>query len=332
MNVSTVDIIGAGVAGLCAARELLDRGIEVRVHERSDALGENACSWYAGGMLAPWCEEESAEPEVVALGKFAADWWESRIVDVARRGSLVVSPRRDRAELKRFADLTREHQWLDAQALAGLEPDLEGRFQSGLWFEQEAHIDPRMAMGKLAQSIESLGGELNFGVEVSSRELQGDVIVDCRGYAARDRLDTLRGVKGEMALLRTEKLSFSRPIRMVHPRYPMYLVPRGNNLYMLGATMIESGERGRVSVQSMLELLSAAYALHPALGEAEIVETGVDVRPAFPDNLPSLKRDGNVIYANGLYRHGFLLAPALAQQLADTLVHSATRARAFQCA
>ena len=55
---------------------------------------------------------------------------------------------------------------------------------------------------------------------------------------------------------------------------------------MIGATMIESAERGAVSVRSAIELLSAAYALHPAFGEAEILEMSADVRPAFPDNEP----------------------------------------------
>ena len=82
---------------------------------------------------------------------------------------------------------------------------------------------------------------------------------------------------------------------------------------MIGATMIESERRGRVSVRSAVELLNAAYALHPAFGEAEIVELGADLRPAFPDNLPRVRREGRVLRANGLYRHGFLLAPALAE-------------------
>jgi glycine oxidase len=69
----------------------------------------------------------------------------------------------------------------------------------------------------------------------------------------------------------------------------------------------------------LLELLSAAYALNPAFGEAEVLEIGVDSRPAFPDNLPRIMRDGNLIRANGLFRHGFLLAPAVAQMVADLI-------------
>jgi len=54
--------------------------------------------------------------------------------------------------------------------------------------------------------------------------------------------------------------------------------------------------------------------LHPGFGEAEIVEIGVDARPAFPDNLPRLIHRDNTLYVNGMYRHGFLLAPAMAQR------------------
>ena len=89
---------------------------------------------------------------------------------------------------------------------------------------------------------------------------------------------------------------------------------------MLGATMIENSERNRISARSMLELLSAAYALHPAFAEAEITEIGVDARPAFSNNLPQVCRDNRTLYINGLYRHGFLLGPVMAQRAANALV------------
>jgi glycine oxidase len=71
----------------------------------------------------------------------------------------------------------------------------------------------------------------------------------------------------------------------------------------------------------MMELLNAAYSLHPAFGEAGIVETGVGIRPAYPDNLPRVVREGNTISINGLYRHGFLLAPAMATLAADMVLN-----------
>ena len=121
-------------------------------------------------------------------------------------------------------------------------------------------------------------------------------------------------------MLRQPELNFTRPVRVLHPRIPLYVVPRGNGLFMVGATMIESDDSQRVTARSVLELLSAAYALHPAFGEAEMVELGTGVRPAFLDNLPRIRWRDGVLHVNGLYRHGFLLAPALARIAADVLL------------
>lgn len=122
-------------------------------------------------------------------------------------------------------------------------------------------------------------------------------MIDCRGLAARDILPDLRGVKGEMLVIRCPDVTLTRPVRLLHPRIPLYVVPRGDGVYMLGATMIESEDRRRITVRSMLELLSAAYAINPAFGEAEVLEIGVDLRPAFRDNLPRIRRRGRTIYA-----------------------------------
>ncbi len=92
---------------------------------------------------------------------------------------------------------------------------------------------------------------------------------------------------------------------------------------MVGATMIENEERARVTARSVVELVNSAFAIHPSFAEAEIVETGSDLRPAFPDNLPRLTQRGRTIYVNGLYRHGFLLAPALARRAAEVALNGA---------
>jgi glycine oxidase len=124
-----------------------------------------------------------------------------------------------------------------------------------------------------------------------------------------------------MLILRCPAVNLSRPVRLLHPRWPVYIVPRGNGVYMLGATMLESGDRHRVTARSVVELLNAAYALHPAFAEAEIVEMGADARPAFADNLPRIRIDGRRVAVNGLFRHGFLLSPALARRAADLILH-----------
>lgn len=330
-----VTVVGAGVAGLTSAVELAERGARVEVVDRGRRLGDSCCSWFAGGMLAPWCERESAEPLVATLGDESLGWWRGHFGETLTRGSLVVAHGRDSAELGRFASRTERFEWLDAAGVAALEPDLAGRFSRALHFKDEGHLDPRAALAALEVRLAELEVPVRYGVDVQAAGRFGDdrvsavaavsrssadAVVDCTGLAARSALPDLRGVKGEMLYVRLTELALSRPVRVLHPRVPVYVVPRGAGLYMIGATMIESDQQTRISARSMLELLGAAYALHPAFGEAEIVEIGTGVRPAFPDNLPRIRRVGGAIYVNGLYRHGFLLAPALARRVADVVL------------
>ncbi|PBB22752.1 glycine oxidase ThiO [Mesorhizobium sp. WSM4307] len=305
---------GAGVAGLTAAFELAARGATVTVFETGPTLGGSA-SWFAGGMLAPWCERESAEQSVLDLGRNAADWWDAATPDqVTRAGTLVVAAPRDAGELDRFASRTSGHRWINEEEIAQLEADFAGRFRRGLFFPDEAHLDPRHAIAALHDKLAAMGVEFHFGTD--AQHVSGfDRQIDCTGMAAAD--DRLRGVRGEMLVLRTPEIALSRPVRLLHPRFPLYVVPRTDHRFMVGATMIESQSAGPVTARSMMELLSAAYALHPAFGEAEIVETGVGVRPAFPDNLPRVEACGRTVAINGLYRHGFLLAPAMARLAAE---------------
>jgi glycine oxidase len=317
-----IRVIGAGVVGLTVAHEFALAGQSVEIIERADGPGLG-CSFFAGGMLAPWCEEESAEPLVLEWGREGIDYWTKVVPAAEVKGTLVLAPARDRPDLIRFSRMTSGFEWLDAAGLADREPDLAGRFDRALFFSHEAHLDPRRATDILAarlREFETVSFRFNTAAEAVSET--ADWILDCRGFAARGALPDLRGVKGEMLVLKTREISLERPVRLLHPRHPVYVVPRGDGRFMVGATLIEN-EDTRVTARSVLELLSAAYALHPTFGEAEIVETGADLRPAFPDNLPRIRRQGRLIHVNGLYRHGFLLAPALARRAAAVVLNDA---------
>ena len=311
-----ITILGAGVAGLCAATVLAERGLPVQVVD-SGPQGAGA-SWLAGGMLAPFVEAESAPPEVARLGAGAADWWAARVPGVMRRGTLVLAPPRDRAELEHFANRTTGHARIGPDQIAELEPDLAGRFASALYYSDEAHLDPHLALHSLADGLRARGAVIRYDTQLAP----GQADIDCRGIAARDALPGLRAVRGEMLLLECPDVALSRPVRLLHPRFPVYVVPRGNGLFMIGATMIESDATGPVTLRSASELMSAAFALHPGFAEAAIVDMGSGLRPAWPDNVPRLTQVAGRWHLNGLYRHGFLTAPALAGQLADMLTRT----------
>jgi len=121
-------------------------------------------------------------------------------------------------------------------------------------------------------------------------------------------------VRGEIFWLQTTGLLLRRPVRLLHPRYRVYLVPRAPDIVVVGASEIESEDRSPVSVRTTVELLAAAHSVLPELAEARIVHSESNLRPALPDNLPLLATEDGLTRINGLFRHGWLIAPALVEQ------------------
>jgi glycine oxidase len=329
MPASAITVAGAGIVGLWQALTLARSGKSVRLIERSTEAFAKAASALAGAMLAPHCEAEAAEPVVRELGLQSLVLWRDTYPGVTANGTLVVAGTRDRAELMRFARMTDSFQKLDAEELHALEPGLEGRFAAGLYYPGEAHMAPAEAMRFLLDAARAAGVEVAFATGWTGPSSPEETIIDCRGLAAQRDLASLRGVRGERVVVRAPEVQLARPVRLLHPRQPLYVVPWGAGRYMIGATVIESDDGGPATVRSALELLGSAYALHPAFGEAQILDLGAGVRPAFADNVPKIVVRGRTIRVNGLYRHGFLLAPALARLVADYLATGAVDERVF---
>ncbi len=142
-------VLGAGVMGLTVATELVSRGHDVTIVDPASGPGPQGCSWWAGGMLAPWCEFENAEEPVLRHGQTAIDWWDRHAGGVTHAGTLVVALGRDRSELTRFARRTEGFAEIGDNRIVDLEPELAGRFDRALFFDREAHLDPRAALAAL---------------------------------------------------------------------------------------------------------------------------------------------------------------------------------------
>lgn len=339
MTKLTIKIIGAGITGLWQALILAKRGHHVRLIDKSSEPFTESASQYAGAMIAPHCEAEIGGPLVENLGLASLEIWKAHYPAMTQAGSLVLTQAREKPELKRFARQTNGHREINADEIASLEPDLKGRYTNALYFADETHMDPFLVLPFLVQAIRDAGGDVTFGVKPQDEETTPapalapapapDWTIDCRGLDAADDLKDLRGVRGERLVIRSTEVKLNHAIHLLHPRFPIYIVPWPDNLFMIGATMIETDSKAPVSVRSALELLSAAYALHPAFAEAEIECFDVGVRPAFPDNLPKIVLTPGKLYVNGLYRNGYLLAPQLAVLVADYLETGTRQSEVF---
>jgi glycine oxidase len=317
-----ITVAGAGIFGIWQALTLARAGHRVRLLDREPVPFAASASRLAGAMIAPYCEAESADPLVRDFGLSAARIWHETYPGLVRNGSLVVASSRDQSELRRFARMTVGHETVSGERFEALEPRLAERFSSGLYYPDEAHMTTPEAMRELLDLARAAGAQAHFGSHLEDEDIaQADVVVDCRGMGASDTLEGLRGVRGERLVVRARDVTLGRPVRLLHPRHPLYVVPWTEERFLIGATVIESEDTSLTTVRSALELLGLAYALHPAFGEAEVLELSAGVRPAFADNVPRvvIGPDKRIIHVNGAFRHGFLLAPVMAEIVRDVL-------------
>lgn len=276
-------------------------------------------------------------------------------VNYRQQGSLILSHPADEAEMRQFESDLAFHQLLErddieplnSEQIRQLEPDLATHFERGYWLKSEAQVDNRQLLPALRVAAERYGVIFHEGVSVdhdtssegwaidrsaaANRECDGDdialkfdqlqqqldasIVLDCRGVGAKSASDTIRGVRGEVLWVDAPECRLTRPVRLLHPRYHLYLVPRANGQLQLGATEIESEDRTPVSVRSAMEMLSALWCLSPALAEARILSMEANLRPATPDHCPLIKQQPSGLMINGLFRHGYLMAPSLLQHL-----------------
>lgn len=343
-----IGIAGAGLIGRLLAWQCARRGDEVDIFERDVAGAHSSAAWVAASMLAPWSEAVAAEREVLAPGVDALREWpallDALVEDGAQRpawqsgGTLVLAHPNDAGLLKEFERNLRrlpvaaDQQHLTETQIADLEPELGARFQQALLLPAEASLDNRALLTALddfladrvrwhrgSEVIEVAAGR----IRTASDKYQFDVAVDCRGLGARDQLPALRGVRGEIIRVHAAEVSLSRTLRLMHPRYQLYISPRADHHYVVGATEIESDCEAPVTVRSALELLSALYTVHPGFAEANILEMHARCRPAFADNLPRVETCAGMVSVNGLHRHGYLLAPVLLRQAMQAIAAAA---------
>jgi glycine oxidase len=334
-------VLGAGLMGRLLACALAQRGHRVEVFDAGGPEAEHAAARVAAAMLAPLAESAVTELPVVRMGQHALARWPQLLAALDRpvffqqSGTLVLWHRQDAAEAERFASqLARtsaalpslpQAQRVDSAAIHALEPSLDHRFAQGLYLPDEGQLDNRELLAALAHQMLVLGVTVHWHTPRTPAEVDPGTegwLFDCRGLGAQPQWSTLRGVRGEVARVHAPGVSLSRPTRLVHPRYPLYIAPKQDGLFVIGATEIESDDLSPASVRSTLELLSAAYTVHPGFGEARIVELGVQLRPTLPDNLPALRlRAPRRMEINGLYRHGFMIAPALLDAVLEIVDH-----------
>lgn len=334
MNVA---IVGAGVLGRLLAL-MLPEEVQLTIIDANFSTPEKNTGFISAGMLCPLGEIIHAADEVVALGQQSLTLWPKILQRLQQQlapaapvffqcqGSVMVAFKEDvgyfqqlHADLShKTAHLIDQLEWLDESALHALEPGLF-RFQQGVHLKPEAQLCNRSFIWQTEHFLKRRARciEQQVGIEdLQQLERDFDVVIDVRGSDVLQQLPQpeftqLRGVRGEIIRVHSKEVKLTRPVRVVHPKQSLYIVPKPNHEFVIGATEVETHSKHAMTVRSSLELLSVLYAVHPAFAEAEVLEQSVGIRAAYPDHAPRIEYVGRRLVCNGLYRHGWLMGPAL---------------------
>jgi glycine oxidase len=336
-------IVGGGAIGCAIACEMAHEGWKVRVLDRQKPGSE--ASWAAAGMLSPSAEAAHL-PALVPLSRAALDLYPSFIEDLEstagirtdfqRQGSLVAFFGSDanHAQGEFLATLARTG--LGGEPVTGeearrQEPSLNPEVAAGVWFAEEASVDPRALGRALRVTAERRGVKIEAGTEVFRVIIEGG---RCRGVATASgeitagrvviasgcysgaiegaaRYAPTRPVRGQMVALDGGP---ARPQTMIRSERG-YLVPRPDGRVLAGSTLENTGFDKSVTAGGLRKILNGASEMAPALENAAILETWAGLRPDSPDHLPILgpTEIENLSIATGHYRDGILLAPVTAR-------------------
>ena len=361
MSDKTIAVIGAGLVGRLTAWRLASNGFSVTLLDRASRHSRSSAGLTAAAMIAPYTESVFKDAQVCAIGLESVKLWSGIIPALEAlsgeqifcefNGTLVLAHSQDKEDWHGFNAMAKAKLGDDAFAsmsreqISQIEPELSERFHEGSYFEGEGVLCNDQLYHCLALALDHLGVNWLEQVEVKTKSDLNeygayDWIIDCRGIGALSSCSAgrnpvnnnsdwpidyrdLRGVRGEIVRVHAPDVNIQRPVRLIHPRYPLYIAPHGNHQYVVGATEIESDAMHNVTVRSGLELLSALFSVHSGFSEARIISMEANLRPAYPDNLPRIRVNDNMISVNGLYRHGYLFAPALLEDVCHYMAGNA---------
>jgi glycine oxidase len=341
-----VIVVGGGIVGLSAARELCAQGARVAVVERG-RVGEEASS-AAAGMLAPQVHAHERTPLLDLMLqardrhlRLADELLEETgiSVELSTLGALDVAlTEGDDAELgarvtwQRSAGLPVE--WLTAAELLQAEPNLNPAVRRGALFPGDRRLDNVRLVRALASSAVTRGASLVCGRPVSGLVVENGRVAGVRAGAEAWRAPIVVNASGAWAGLlagdpdppRVEPVRGQIATFVVAPpllRHVVwsargYLVPRADGRLLAGSTLEHAGFDKTVTAGGLRAVLDIALELAPRLADVPVVDTWAGLRPGTPDEAPILGPGAlpGLFHATGLYRNGILMGPLAGEAVA----------------
>ncbi len=340
-------VIGGGIMGTATALGLRDRGVTVTLLERA-VIGAEASSAAAGILGGQIEAHDEAELRAFVMARdgyvdFVADLKERTGLSVGHRISGVVKLALDEASAKKECNLHLSL-GLRAELLLGsrlreVEPELAEDCQVGLFFPDDAQVEPPRLLRALSVACGLAGVLVRQGAVVTGLVLEGGV---CRGVmvgsetlladavvlAAGSWASLVPGVPAELPRVTPARGQIveleERPARttriVFHPGG--YVVPRGDGRVLCGSTVEHVGYEKGVTAKGLVDILGSACAALPHLAGATLSTTWSSFRPYVRDGGPLVGASPvpGLFLATGHYRNGILLANETAKRVVSAIL------------
>jgi glycine oxidase len=346
-------VVGGGVVGCAVARALAREGLRPLVLERG-VVGAEA-SRAAAGMVAPQAESHGPGA-LLAAGVASRRRWRAFAAAIEAESGVDVEYRRDgivyvACTAPERARLERRMRW---QRAAGLRvrrlgiaaararvPVLARDVAFAVHFPDDHRVDNERLVGAVALAARRAGARIVEhaparaivgrrgridGVDTPLGRVATPTVVNAAGaWAGALRLPAgvaappVVPVRGQMLVLGAAPGALPQPLYSARA----YLVPRSDGRVLVGSTLERGVAEKRVTLAVAARLLAAATAIAPGLADAALLGGYAGLRPGTSDGLPIVGRAPDVdglVLAAGLYRSGILLAPLVAEAIAELIV------------
>ena len=342
-----ITVIGGGIIGLLAARELIQAGHNVQLLDKS-AIGKES-SWAGGGILSPLYPWRYSE-DVNNLALWSQSQYpslcqqldESSGIDPQWRqtGLLILSEQQADIEPWR-AQFGPESQWLDEPAeIHSLEPRLATGQAPGLWMPHIAQVRNPRLLAAIRADLEANGCEFRQNTEVTGLRIEAGQLL---GIKTKDGMINaqqaiiaagawsggllalcgislpVRPVRGQMILFKTEPGWLQHMVL----KDQRYVIPRADGRILMGSTLEEVGFDKSTTESARQELYESAIGLIPGLADAPIETQWAGLRPGSVDGTPTISEVAGVrglVVCSGHFRNGFVLGPGSARLAVDLLL------------
>lgn len=355
-----VAIIGAGVTGAALAYELARRGIrDVVVLERRFPCA-GATGRCGGGIRQQFSTPHNIRLAMESVRRFESLSEELGVdIEFIQGGYLILAETQKERKAQKEAVALQNELGLPSRLLSPEEavdilPLLDGStIASATYCPTDGHANPfRVVEGYLSRARE-MGVSLEKGAEVTGLKIQGSrvvgvettrgkispgVVVNAAG-AWSGKIARMAGVELPNVPIRHE-IAITEPVQ---PFMEVMVISLHNGIYfsqtkegqVIGGIGLP-GEKPGYDLSSSLEFLRV-YAREllryvPALGQLSVLRQWAGLYDVTPDAQPILGPTPgleNLIQANGYSGHGFMIAPAVAMQLAD-YIEKGTRSEVLE--